>query len=140
MKTRFASLSAALLWVMVAAALLASALPVFGQAPGLERKIVVFQEWVVNEPAQEAIVRGVGGYVIKPLPLINGMAVALPSPAVGALSRRAAVRRIDDDLTIFAIGRVWVTERPGILGKPPPPPQPAQTIPWGIARIDAPSA
>jgi hypothetical protein len=50
---------------------------------------VVFEDWVMKEPAQEAIVRGVGGYVIKPLPLINGMAVALPSPAVGAAATSA---------------------------------------------------
>jgi len=140
MKRGHASLGAALLVVMVAAALLGSILPASAQAPGPERKIVVFQEWVVNEPAQAAIVRGVGGVVIKPLPVINGMAVYLPSPAVGALLRRAAVRRIDDDLTIFAIGRVSVLDRPVATGKPAPPPQPSQTVPWGIARIDAPSA
>jgi len=140
MKRGHASLGAALLVVMVAAALLGSIPPASAQAPGPERKIVVFQEWVVNEPAQAAIVRGVGGVVIKPLPVINGMAVYLPSPAVGALLRRAAVRRIDDDLTIFAVGRVSVLDRPVATGKPAPRPQPSQTVPWGIARIDAPSA
>lgn len=140
MESKHGNLRVAVLFLITATVLLACMPAVFAQAPSQERKIVVFQQWVVNEPAQGALVRSVGGYVIKPLPVINGMAVYLPSPAVGALSRRAEVRRIDDDLTIFAIGRVSVNQRPGILGKPPPPSQPAQTLPWGIARIDAPSA
>lgn len=128
--------------VMVATALIwGSVMAAPAQAAGLERKIVVFDPQVVNKPAQEALVRAVGGVVIKPLPLINGMAVALPSPAVSALMRRSEIRRVDDDLIVFAIDSASAASKPvAATGKPAPAPQPAQSIPWGIARIEAPSA
>ncbi len=114
--------------------------PAAAQAPGLERKIVVFQDRYVNAPAQEALLRAVGGVTVKPLPLINAWAVYLPAPAVGALQRHAEVRRVDPDVLVYALeGSPSV----GTLAKPapkPPPPPPAQVIAWGIARVLAPEA
>ncbi|MDO8586876.1 MAG: S8 family serine peptidase [Armatimonadota bacterium] len=102
-------------------------LSAFAGGNGESRKIVVFDSTIVNEAAQDAILRGVGGVVIKPLPMLNGVAVILPETAVGALAGRSGVSRIDDDLVIYATGRT-------------PPPQPAQTLPWGIQRVNAPAA
>lgn len=101
-------------------------LPVSAQTTNqIPRKIVVFQENFVNEPAQIGLLRGVGTVIIKRLPLINGMSVYLPPQAERALKGRPEILRIDDDLVINAIA------------KPQPPPQPAQELPWGVDRIDA---
>lgn len=91
------------------------------------RKIVVFEKTFVNEAAQIALVKNFGAAVIKPLPLINALAVHLPSQAEAGLLRRHEVLRIDDDLVISAIAK-------------PVPPQPAEEIPWGVDRIHATAA
>jgi len=111
----------------------------FAQGAGLERKIVVFQERYVNAAAQEALLRVFGGVAIKPLPLINGWAVFLPAPAVGALQRRGEIKRIDPDVVVYAIQEV-AESAVAAKAKPSPPSQPAQIIPWGIERILAPLA
>lgn len=92
------------------------------------RKIVIFQEEIVNIHAQAGLLKGVGATIIKPLPLVNGMSVYLPPQAKKALEGRPEIQRIDDDIIIEAIG------------KPAPAPQPSQVTPWGIARVGAPSA
>lgn len=92
-----------------------------GQPP---RKIVVFDQTIVNEPAQIALVRKFGGTVIKPLRVINGLAVYLPPEAVEAVLKETGVLRIDDDVIVNAVGK-------------PPPPQPAEALPWGVDRINA---
>ncbi len=113
---------------------------VFAQGVGQERKIVVFQERYVNAAAQEALLRVFGGVAIKPLPLINGWAVYLPAPAVGALQRRGEIKRIDPDVVVYAIEEEGAGCAAAAKAKPSPPPQPAQIIPWGIERVLAPSA
>jgi subtilisin len=92
------------------------------------RKIVVFEGEIINAPAQSALLRGVGATIIKPLPLIDGMAVYLPPQAERALEGRPGIQRIDDDIIIEAIA------------KRAPAPQPAQVTPWGITRVGATSA
>lgn len=100
--------------------------PLNAQGPqDLPRKIVVFQEYFVNEAAKIALLRNFGVVIIKPLRLINGMSVYLPPQAERALLGRPEILRIDDDLVINAIA------------KPQPPPQPAEVLPWGIDRIEA---
>jgi subtilisin family serine protease len=104
----------------------------FAQGPDVySRKIVVFQEWFVNEASQRALLRNFGAVVNKPLRLINGMAVYLPKQAEEVLLHRHEISRIDDDLVISA------SDKPVMeLGKPKPS-QPPQEIPWGIDRIEA---
>ncbi|MDO8587266.1 MAG: S8 family peptidase [Armatimonadota bacterium] len=97
------------------------------QGQGQARKIVIFDNSILAPADGEAVVREAGGTVLKALPLVHGLAVVLPDPAVRALARKRGVLRVDDDLVVYA------------TGKPSPPP-PAQTIPWGIARIEAPAA
>lgn len=91
------------------------------------RKIVVFDQTIVNEPAQIALVRKFGGAVIKSLPIINATAVYLPPEAAEALSKTAGILRIDDDVIVQAIAR-------------PQPSQPAEVLPWGVDRINADAA
>ncbi len=114
------------LWMAIPVFLAGVAVSVHAQAAdNAPRKIVVFQENFVNEPAQAALVQKFGALVNKSLPLINGLAVLLPPQAEQALLRRGEVLRIDDDLVIRAVA------------KPAPAPQPAQELPWGIDRVEA---
>ncbi len=82
-----------------------------------ERKIVVFKEGFLNEPAKDALVQRVGGVKIKNLDLIGAKAVFLPDRAAErALLAHPAVLRIDNDVMVYALGQV---------------------LPWGIDRVDA---
>lgn len=99
--------------------------------PGPARKIVVFQENFVNQPAQDELIKRTGGVKVKPLPLINA-AVVLAGPAsLKALEAQASVKRIDDDVEVFAL------VRPGVQGGKPKPTPPPQTLPWGVDQVDA---
>ena len=113
-------------------------LPAIAGAQGAPRKIVVFQENFVNEAAQNTTVKNFGGTIIKPLRLINGMAVYLPPQAERALWGRGEVLRIDDDLIINATGQFMPVPVTGSgKSKPPIPPKPNQVLPWGVDRIEA---
>lgn len=94
-------------------------------APPMARKIVVFEQRFVNEPARDELIERAGGIKIKNLDLIGGMAVYLPSKAAEkALANQSGVLRIDDDVIVEALAK-------------PQSSQPTETIPWGIDRIDA---
>jgi len=95
------------------------------------RKIVVFQTGV-NEPAKQKLLDKFGGTKVKTLPLIgNADAVYLPPQAVPGFVTQPEVLRVDDDLIVTA------SAMPTPKATKTPLPQPAQTIPWGIDRIDA---
>ena len=87
--------------------------------PQMARKIVVFdKKTFANESARNAVLgkAGIHGR-IKNLPLVNGVVVIMPSKAAErALRKEAGIARIDDDIRVEAF---------------------AQTLPWGIDRIDA---
>lgn len=88
------------------------------------RKIVVFDETIVSVKARAAIIRSAGGIVTRSLPVINSLAVSLPDKASErALEGKVGVTRVDDDVIVTAKGKA-VT-------------QPAQTLEWGVNRIDA---
>lgn len=91
----------------------------------VNRRIVVFTDEVVNMGAQEAVVKGAGGVIIKRLGLINAQAVYLPEQAEAALRVHPSIKRIDPDVVVQA------------TGKKSTPSQPPQTLPWGIDRIEA---
>lgn len=87
-------------------------------------KIVTFDEKIVNKKAVD-ILESVDGAQIEPLPIINGYSVALPNAAAErALEGRVGVNRVEDDVIVKASGK-------------PVPTQPAQTLEWGVNRIDA---
>lgn len=106
------------------------------------RKIVIFDE--DTDPMEhDSIVESCGGCVKKALPLINAVACAFPEEdqAMALLARHGEVKWIEDD-TVFAIVdapasdvrecvRCFGVRRPGFF---------AQRTPWGVTRIDAPSA
>ncbi len=113
--------------VLVAILLLALATPAFAVGAPV-RKIVVFRSGFLNDQALAALTKH-GGTLIKPLPLVDGAAVYLPSEASAkALGLDVSVARVEDDIVLTA------------LAKPtkPAPSQPAEILPWGINRIGAP--
>jgi len=112
------------------------AVPV-GKAAGANRWIVVFEPGTfVNEPAKEAILKRFDAVEIKDLPLVNGAAVILPPAAAPALGRVSGVIRVDPDIVVHII-KGKPSKPPG-QGKPKnEEPQPPQSLPWGIDRIDA---
>lgn len=128
--------SAKLGFVVFVAVALISGLS-WAQEANPARRIVVFQGQFVNEHAQQALVEQSGGAVVKSLPLINGMAVALPEPAERALRLTRDVLRIEDDAEVRALPRP--PSPPGQDKKPPngdEEPLPEE-LPWGVDRIDA---
>ncbi|WP_373033784.1 hypothetical protein, partial [Sulfurovum sp.] len=90
------------------------------------RKIIVFQKSFSNKAAQVDLIKKTGAIPIKPLKIINGMAVYLPEQAQSALEEHlgAEIVRIDEDLVVHGTA-------PG-GGE-----QPLQDLPWGIDRIEA---
>jgi len=100
------------------------------------RKIVVYEPKSLLESQVEDLVKGFGGRKIKNLKLINGQAVELPLPAVERLKKEKGIIRIDDDVVVQALDRNSIFLKK-IKPTPTPTPAPAQTLPWGIDRIDA---
>lgn len=105
-------------------------LPSLGQAQLSQRKIVVFQVGV-NEQAKDELIARTGGVKVKSLPLINAEVFFANPASIRALSLSSQVKRIDDDVQVFALEGV------GIKGKKPSPTQPPQSLPWGVDRVDA---
>jgi subtilisin family serine protease len=93
------------------------------QNNGGVRKIVVFNSEVSHE-RKGAIISEANGVILKHLHIINGSAVVIPPSAIGRMKARGEIKRIDDDIEVYA------------TGKPAPTP-PSQSLPWGINRIDA---
>jgi hypothetical protein len=89
-------------------------------------KIVVFKPGVSSEKVGPAIIARHGGVAGKSLRLINARAARLTPASARALARDPSVLRIDEDIIVSITG-----------GKPKPPAQPPETLPWGIDRIDA---
>ncbi|UPT77272.1 S8 family peptidase [Sulfurovum sp. XGS-02] len=90
------------------------------------RKIVVFQKGFSDMAAQIALMKKNGAIPIKPLKIINGMAIYLPAQAQSALEEHlgAEIVRIDEDIIVHGTA-------PG-GGE-----QPLQDLPWGVDRIEA---
>lgn len=114
------------------AALILTLLPAVSLAQPSERKIIVFEEGILNEGAREALVKHFGGVEVKNLKSINGKAVLLPPKAASILAKTKGVKRVDDDAVVSALGKVETSGKGA-----PTPVQPSQKLPWGVDRIDA---
>jgi subtilisin len=98
---------------------------------GGERKIVVFQTGL-NEAAKDEIIAHAGGVKLKNLDLIGAKAVWVPDRAAAAkLASYPGVVRVDDDVVVEAL------VKEGDVKAAKASPQPVETLPWGIDRIDA---
>lgn len=105
-----------------------------GRRKPYARKIVIFTPGTADAEA-DRIVHSMGGRVVKRLPSINGALYELNSlAAVMTLSADHRVTRVDDDLPVHAYACRWLQP-----SAPPAPPQPAEQIPWGVTRLEAPA-
>ena len=102
-----------------------------------QRKIVVFKSGVLNEPARDRLIERNGGIKVKNLDLIEAKSVLLPDRASErALLASGAVLRIDDDVIVTTLESGAGFEATGRGGDGDVGAL-AQTLPWGIDRIDA---
>src|SRR3990167_1380796 len=98
------------------------------QAAGAPERVIITFNHAINEDARTAL-ENMGGRVLKELPLVNGAVVLLPNeaaaPDIGTL---AGVRSVEKDALVFAL-------RPPKRGGGST--QPAETLEWGVNRVDA---
>lgn len=135
MSRRTKSLAASVLVLFLLGACLGSSVAIAaGGQTEADRRIIVFENWFSDGARQAAAVRSRGATVIRGLPSINAVAVALPPGVERQLARRAEILRIDVDAEVRALGKPAIP--PG-QDKKDPPEQPAQVLPWGVDRIDA---
>jgi len=106
------------------------------------RKIVVFKEGISDIVKKQVVLRHKCTF-IKNLHLVNAAVVILPLlPEQAEVARKALlgeenVVRVDDDLIVKATKKPDNPPgKPGNGGKKPKP-QPEETLPWGVDRIDA---
>jgi subtilisin family serine protease len=121
-----------LLTVGLVLLLISTAMPAMAQGAPV-RRIVVFDATAPTEGAREALVRRLGGDTLKHLPLVNGMVVLLPPEAAVALARAPGVLRVEEDPLVYALALPVNRINP----RPVPAPQPPESLPWGVNRIDA---
>ncbi len=88
------------------------------------RKIVVFQNWSVDQVKKNQILKQAGVSKVKDLPLINAAVVLTGPDGEKALQQRLEVLRVDSDVMVYT------------QAKPQAKPQP-EILPWGVDRIDA---
>lgn len=101
------------------------AIALAGTKPPSVRVIVVFDNAGVNATAMQHIAR-LGGVKTKDLPMVDGVAVSLPSQAAAhAVAGISGVKYVEPDLVVQALGKPV----------PPVPPQPAQEMSWGVYRV-----
>ena len=132
MKRQLKKVSLILLAIAFAVGVLGLAGTLSANDSGKARKIVVFED-DVSETAKMGLLKHFNAEDLGKLGLINGRVVNLPTKAINALTKRTEVKRIDDDSVVFALAR---PDNPGKKPKKEEP-QPEQTIPWGVIRIDA---
>ncbi|NJE85589.1 peptidase S8 [Thermococcus sp. CX2] len=104
------------------------AVPAVAEKPEMIR-VVVHIDKAQFKPNE---VLGIGGHVIYQFKLIDAAVVEIPSTAVGKLKKLPGVKMVEFDHQAVLLGKP-----PGV-GKPGSS-QPAQTIPWGIERVQAPT-
>jgi subtilisin family serine protease len=102
------------------------------QEPADQRLIITFKDRLTEQDV--SAVKGEGASTIKRLDLINGMVVTVPSQAVtNRLKNLHNVERVEADAIVYATAPPKSTTTTPVV-------QPAQSLPWGVSRIDAPKA
>lgn len=100
------------------------------QEPTSQQLIVTFTERPSDQDVSD--IKGAGAAAVKRLDLINGIVVTVPSQAVAnKLKSLRKVERVEVD----AIARIS-----GPVKETATVTQPAQSLPWGVTRIDAPKS
>lgn len=107
------------------------------------RKIVVLKTATGREQAGQWLRRT--GLAVRELPLVNGLAVSLTPELERVLEQTGLVERVDEDLVLTALEREADREErlanwELALKAKARPTQPVQTTPWGVTKIEAPTA
>ncbi|MEK7848884.1 MAG: S8 family peptidase [Chloroflexota bacterium] len=105
--------------------LLALAVPSLAEGPAPGRYIVYTADEGVNEAARKGV-EGHGGMVLKPFVGRSGLVVLIPEAARGPVAGIPGVVAVEPDVVLSAV------KPPGGGGG-----QPAESLPWGVNRIDA---
>jgi len=79
-----------------------------------------------------ALVNAHGGEITYQYQYVSAIATSLPPQAIAALQKNPNVAYVEPDFQVQALGKP-------VKPTPTPTPVPTQTIPWGIAKIQAPS-
>ncbi len=93
----------------------------------------------IRRPVNNAVINS-GGRVIHQYKAIPAIAIEIPNAALNGLLRNPNVVSITPDVEAWAVAPNASKTPPGLAKKPQPPspdPEPTQTLPWGIDRIDA---
>ncbi len=100
-----------------------------------QRLIITFEQTVaVND---KAVVEAIGARVIKELPLVNGLVVLIPDPAMAPLLKTLkGVKRVELDAKVFALKPPGGCDPWPECNKEGEEPL-LQTLEWGVNRIDA---
>ncbi|NJE42856.1 S8 family peptidase [Thermococcus sp. GR6] len=115
---------------LLLALLVLSLLPVPATAEKPEMiRVVVHIDKAQFKPNE---VLGIGGHVIYQFKLIDAAVVEIPSTAVGKLRKLPGVKMVEFDHQAVLLGKPPGVGKPGST-------QPAQTVPWGIERVQAPT-
>ena len=94
------------------------------------RKIVVFSG-ALNDAAKDELIARAGGAKLKHLDLIDAKAVWLPDRSAAAkLAASPGVVRVDDDVVVEALLKQGFVKDQGVSIL-------AESLPWGVDRIDA---
>jgi hypothetical protein len=105
----------------------------FGHTVEGRRKIVIFQKGTSGQVRQQ-VAKQAGGRVLHNLPLIDGMAIEIPSgrkgQALKMLQRHPAVVEVHDDQVIGA---------DHVITMSPVEPPATEQFPWGVERIGTPA-
>ena len=98
-KRKMSAMATSILLVAVLLALLVS--PAWGQQPERVKVLIAFGRQ--PGPAEEALVRGMGGSVKYTYHLVPAIAATLPEPAISALQANPHVVRVEPDLQLRAL-------------------------------------
>ena len=98
-KWRLFAIATRILLVAVLLGLLAS--PAWGQQPERVKVLIAFRHQ--PGPAEQALVRGMGGSVKYTYHLVPAIAATLPEPAISALAANPHVARVEPDLQMRAM-------------------------------------
>jgi len=90
-----------------------------------ERKIVVLKTGASASAASARFQRA-GAVIVKDLPIANAVAVSVAPGVAKQLAEDPSVKLVEDDAIVHAVGKPTRTP-------------PAEVLPWGIARVQAPS-
>jgi len=110
------------------------------QAAGTPERVIVTFDHAINEDARIAL-EGMGGRILKELPIVNGAVVLLPNEAAASdIGTLAGVRSVEKDARVFALKPPggcdpWPDCNNG--GGDDGSTQPAEVLEWGVDRIDA---